>query len=122
MIIETKREDEEQKTVIETRDENVSETRGDALDINQSLYDTLAQINPMDIFRMMAKERGITLREPKSTCPRCHGTGCCGRKAVTHEPIPCHCIIPVQNEDGVQMQYSYNMNRAQRRAQAKKRR
>lgn len=101
---------------------SASETKEDVLEVNQSLYDTLAQIEPMDIFRMMAKERGITLREPKSTCPRCHGTGCCGRKAVTHEPIPCHCIIPVQNEDGVQMQYSYNMNRAQRRAQAKKRR
>lgn len=97
------------------------ETKEETLEVNQSLYDTLAQIPPMEIFKMMAEERGITLRDPKPNCPRCHGTGCAGRKAGTHEPIPCHCIIPVANTDGAQMQYSYNMNRAQRRAAAKRR-
>lgn len=102
-------------TVVEPEEKKDDE----ALDID---FEALAKIPPMEIFRAMAQERGITLREPKRNCPHCHGTGCRGRKAGTLEPIPCHCIIPVHNENGGDMQYSYNMNRAQRRAQAKKRR
>lgn len=85
-------------------------------------FEALAKIPPMEIFRAMAKERGITLRDPKRNCSQCHGTGCRGRKPGTHEPIPCSCIIPVRDENGGEALYSYNMNRAQRRALAKKRR
>lgn len=102
----------------------VDEINKDAKEEQEMLdvdFEALAQIPPMEIFRAMAQERGIELREPKKNCPHCHGTGCRGRKAGTHEPIPCHCIIPVTNQNGGQMQYSYNMNRAQRRAAAKRR-
>lgn len=109
----------DEKNVGSTTVVEPEEKKDESLDID---FEALAKIPPMEIFRAMAQERGITLREPKRNCPHCHGTGCRGRKSGTLEPIPCHCIIPVHNENGGDMQYSYNMNRAQRRAQAKKRR
>jgi hypothetical protein len=85
-------------------------------------FEALAKIPPMEIFRAMAKERGIPLRDPKRNCPQCHGTGCRGRKPGTHEPIPCNCIIPARDENGGAALYSCNANRAERRSLAKKRR
>lgn len=83
-------------------------------------FEALAKIPPMAIFRAMAKERGIPLRDPKRNCPQCHGTGCRGRKPGTHEPIPCNCIMPARDENGGAALYSYNANRAERRALAKR--
>ena len=108
----------DEKNVGSTTVVEQEEKREDTLDID---FEALSKIPPMEIFRAMAQERGITLREPKKNCPHCHGTGCRGRKSGTLEPIPCNCIIPIINDDGGQMQYSYNMNRAQRRAAAKRR-
>lgn len=108
----------EAEVVTQPTEEIKVEEKKETLEVD---FEALRKVDPMIIFQMMAKERGITLREPKKNCPHCHGTGCRGRKVSTGEPLPCNCILPVIDQYGYQAQYSYSMNRAQRRAAAKRR-
>lgn len=109
----------DEKNVKSTKTAEPEEKKSETLEVD---FEALAKIPPMEIFRAMAKERGIPLRDPKRNCPQCHGTGCRGRRPGTHEPIPCNCIIPARDENGGAALYSYNANRAERRSLAKKRR
>lgn len=49
--------------------------------------------NPVKLIRKLAEQQGITLREPKSSCKKCHGLGYIGRRVEDGFPIPCSCII-----------------------------
>jgi hypothetical protein len=67
---------------------------------------------PFEIIKLIAKENGVEIKDPKKNCNHCYGRGYEAFDSKTKMPVPCRCLFRGRNHEQDALYDSNKLNKS----------